>query len=282
MKSLPWLRLYTEIIDDEKLGLLAFEDRWHFIALLCLKGKGVLDNESDAEMLRRKVALKMGLTCAELEKVASRLSRMGLIDFDTFQPCAWDMRQMPSDTDPTNAQRQHRHRMKNKGITPDNALRNASVTRIDTDTDIDIEKEEEGKKKPAQAQATTLDIAASLLSDWETVRKAKKAGPLTATAIAGLTREAAKAGLTITEAVTACVEAGWQGFRADWYAKRTEVNPAAAMTAGNRSESFAMQDQRAKRKAWEEMTGEKWPDDEPSAKPIEMVVDISNAPKRLA
>ena len=145
MKSLPWLRLYTEIIDDEKLGLLAFEDRWHFVALLCLKGKGVLDNEPDADMLRRKVALKMGLTCAELEKVASRLSRMGLIHFDTFQPCAWDMRQMQSDTDPTNAQRQHRHRMKNKAVTGDNALRNAEITRKDTDTDteVDTDKEEE-------------------------------------------------------------------------------------------------------------------------------------------
>ena len=98
MKSLPWLRLYTEIIDDEKLGLLAFEDRWHFVALLCLKGKGVLDTEPDLEMLQRKVALKMGLTCAELEKVAKRLSRMKLIDFETFQPIAWNERQMHSDT----------------------------------------------------------------------------------------------------------------------------------------------------------------------------------------
>ena len=57
VKTLPWLRLYTEIIDDEKLGLLAFEDRWHFIAILCLKGKGVLDGEPDTEMLQRKVAL---------------------------------------------------------------------------------------------------------------------------------------------------------------------------------------------------------------------------------
>ena len=76
MKALPWLRLYTETIDDEKLGLLAFEDRWHFIALLCLKGKGILDSEPDTEMLWRKAALKMGLTVAELEKVVSRLARM--------------------------------------------------------------------------------------------------------------------------------------------------------------------------------------------------------------
>lgn len=41
--SNPWLRLYTEAVDDEKLRLLAFEDRWHFIAILCCKGKGIID-----------------------------------------------------------------------------------------------------------------------------------------------------------------------------------------------------------------------------------------------
>lgn len=45
---LPWLRLYHRIIDDDKMRLLAFEDRWHFIALLCLKREGVLDEKMTA------------------------------------------------------------------------------------------------------------------------------------------------------------------------------------------------------------------------------------------
>lgn len=85
-KHLPWFRFYTEAIDDEKLGLLAFEDRWHFVALLCLKGKGVLDDEPDAEMLARKVALKMGLTLAELAEVMRRLEAVGLACSATYQP----------------------------------------------------------------------------------------------------------------------------------------------------------------------------------------------------
>ena len=52
------------------------------------------------------------------------------------------------------------------------------------------------------------------------VRKAKKAGPLTATAIGGLVREAEKAGKTIEEAVTICCERGWQSLRADWLVDR--------------------------------------------------------------
>lgn len=113
MKALPWLRLYTETIDDEKLGLLAFEDRWHFIALLCLKGKGILDSEPDTEMLWRKAALKMGLTVAELEKVVSRLARMKLIDCKTLQPLAWNDRQAQSDS---STERTRKYREKKRAI----------------------------------------------------------------------------------------------------------------------------------------------------------------------
>ena len=46
--KLPWFRLYAEAIDDEKLRLLAFEDRWHFIALMCCMGQGILDSPPDS------------------------------------------------------------------------------------------------------------------------------------------------------------------------------------------------------------------------------------------
>jgi DNA-binding transcriptional regulator YiaG len=276
MKNLPWLRLYTEIIDDEKLGLLAFEDRWHFVAILCLKGKGVLDSEPDLDMLMRKAALKMGLTLNELEKVLSRLARMGLIDKDTLQPTSWDHRQMQSDSSSERV-RAFRERTKQP-----KRFSNVSVTAQDTDTDTDIEQEEEEKKvKPAQAQATTLNIPVDLLKDWEAIRKAKRAGPLTKTAIKGLQREADKAGISLEAAVTACVEASWQGFNADWYAGRTRVNPPAAMTASKHSaESFSERDARAKREAWEVMSGRKWPEQDLPASARRDVIEAQTTPIR--
>ncbi len=66
-------------------------------------------------------------------------------------------------------------------------------------------------------------VPPSLLSDWLQVRKDKRAGPLTATVIEGLTREAKKAGLTVESAVRYCCEAGWQGFNAGFHAKREGV-----------------------------------------------------------
>jgi hypothetical protein len=51
--------------------------------------------------------------------------------------------------------------------------------------------------------------------DFLTTRKAKKA-PLTQTALDGIQREAAKAGMTLAAAVTLAAESGWQGFKAKW------------------------------------------------------------------
>ena len=142
MKALPWLRLYTETIDDEKLGLLAFEDRWHFIALLCLKGKGILDSEPDTEMLWRKAALKMGLTVAELEKVVSRLARMKLIDCKTLQPLAWNDRQAQSDS---STERTRKYREKKRAINGKHGGDDAETSQerpsdgLEEDTDTDKE-----------------------------------------------------------------------------------------------------------------------------------------------
>lgn len=113
MKALPWFRMYHEALDDEKLRLLAFEDRWHFVALLCCKAKGILD-EGNPDLIRRKAAVKLGLASRELDEVARRLSEVDLIDRETLQPNAWADRQCQSDKDETNAQRQARYRETHK------------------------------------------------------------------------------------------------------------------------------------------------------------------------
>ena len=133
MSKYPWFRLYTETVDDEKLRLLAFEDRWHFVALLCCKGSGLLDSGDDDSLLRRKLAVKLGLSVREFEEVSRRLSEVGLIDFDTFQPLAWDDRQFRSDSS-TDRVRKHRDRVKQS--------RNVSVTAQETDTDTETEEKQ--------------------------------------------------------------------------------------------------------------------------------------------
>lgn len=86
------------------------------------------------------------------------------------------------------------------------------------------------------------DVDELVWSDWLAVRRAKRAGPVTATVLAGMRREAAKAGVSVEAAIRTCAERGWQGFRADW------LRPAAA--AGNGHEPEWRREQRARNVAF--------------------------------
>lgn len=96
MSGPQWFRLYSRIVDDEKLRLLAFEDRWHFVALCCLKNSGLLD-EPDSQLRQRKIAVKMGVQSRELEEIFRRLQEVELID-ENMIPIAWDRLQFVSDS----------------------------------------------------------------------------------------------------------------------------------------------------------------------------------------
>src|SRR5690606_29037956 len=156
MSKMPWFRAYTEMVDDEKLRLLAFEDRWHFVAILCLKGQGIIDSEDP--LLMRKVAVKLGIDMRTLEEVVRRLAEVGLIEAQTLQPLAWESRQMRSDVDSTAADRKRRQREREKTASKDADLDNkdavtdtsrvtvTDVTRTEEDTDKDKEEEKEKTK----------------------------------------------------------------------------------------------------------------------------------------
>ncbi len=154
-RPLPWFRLYVEMVDDEKLRLLAFEDRWHYVALLCCKGARLLDAGDTLDLLRRKLAVKLGLAQRELEAAANRLAEVGLINAETFQPLAWDERQMRSDSSRDRVAA-FRERKKQGG--------NVTVTAQDVDTDKDQEQEHKAKP-PARSRARPTDAQIDL-PDW--------------------------------------------------------------------------------------------------------------------
>lgn len=109
-KALPWFRMWAEAVDDEKLRMLSFEDRWHFVAMLCLKCKGVL-NEKDPQVIHRKIAIKLGLDLLECETVMKRLVTVGLLN-SKWQPTNWSKRQFKSDSSTSRVQ-QFRKRKRN-------------------------------------------------------------------------------------------------------------------------------------------------------------------------
>jgi hypothetical protein len=114
LSGYPWFRVYGDAIDDDKLSLLSFEDRWHFVAVLCLKSKGILDD--GAPHLERRVAVKLGLQIEDASEVKRRLMDVGLID-ENWQPLAWGKRQYVSDHSGAARAKRYREKKRNKTVT---------------------------------------------------------------------------------------------------------------------------------------------------------------------
>ena len=98
-----------------------------------------------------------------------------------------------------------------------------AVERVSNGTSTNQEpltKNQEPKRELSAFASHLADLPEKLLQDFLVLRKAKKAGALTETALRGIAREGEKAGLSLIATVTACCEYGWQGFNAQWYADR--------------------------------------------------------------
>ena len=77
-----------------------------------------------------------------------------------------------------------------------------------------------------------------------------KRAPLTQTALDAIIKEAAKARLTLNDAIKSCVENSWQGFKADWY---LNVNKSSN---GNRPKLPSQMTEAERKAAHDEMTRE--------------------------
>jgi hypothetical protein len=214
MSGLQWFRLYHRIVDDEKLRLLAFEDRWHFVALCCLKADGLLDTPNDS-LRSRKIAVKLGVQLRELDEIGRRLQEVGLVD-ENLSPVAWDELQYKSDN---STERVKKYREKQQRNTVKREC-NVSVTRQETDTETEVNTNVLTAKRRGVIACKPAEISDSLWGDWQRHRKA----PFTETALKGFEREAAKAGLSVEWAITEAIERGWQGFKADWVKDKNNGN----------------------------------------------------------
>ena len=89
---------------------------------------------------------------------------------------------------------------------------------------------DDGKFKPADL-LKTFGVSDSVAADWLEMRKAKRANA-TKTAIAGIEREANKAGWTMEQALARACESGWTGFKADWVKGESAPADKPATTDG--------------------------------------------------
>lgn len=96
-------------------------------------------------------------------------------------------------------------------------------------------RNEPGKELDARVRA----LPPQLVEDYLAVRKAKKAGPFTETAVDQMEREAAKVGLSLEDAVRYCIGAGWQGFNAGWWSNREGLGQQRSAAPGNKHAAAA-------------------------------------------
>lgn len=238
--AMPWFRLYHRTIDDPKLKLLAFEDRWHFVALCCLKANGLLD-EPDSDIRNRKIAVSLGVQLRELDEISRRLREVDLID-EHLQPCAWDDLQCRSDHDPTAAKRQREKRRRDKGleaVTDASRVTSRNVTRLEEEKEEEKEKEvvpngttKRARKRDADPVPKPSDVDDQVWSDFCRMRE-REGHPITLTALRGIKREADKAGWTLNDALIECVARAWRGFKAEWVKDQRNERPANQRFAGN-------------------------------------------------
>jgi uncharacterized protein YdaU (DUF1376 family) len=76
-------------------------------------------------------------------------------------------------------------------------------------------------KKTVSAIAPPDGVSDNVWQDFKKLRNAKKA-PLTQTALAGIEREALKAGLLLSDVLGMCCERGWTGFKASWLVDKSQ------------------------------------------------------------
>lgn len=103
----------------------------------------------------------------------------------------------------------------------DNKVEDSAKTDTTSDfllTPVEKPTKRSSLKKPENVTEQTW-------KDFDAIRKAKKA-PLTETALNRIQTEATKAGIDLETALQVCCERGWQGFKADWYARDNTKTPS--------------------------------------------------------
>ncbi len=95
----------------------------------------------------------------------------------------------------------------------------------------DTRHQEEKEQKTAPDGDLFDGVDAQVVKDFRGLRTKLRA-PITPTAMAGIRREAERAGLSLQDALAMCCERGWRGFKAEWVAAdRSNVRPFPARSS---------------------------------------------------
>lgn len=260
MAALPYMQLYVADYLADTAHLSTIENGAYLLLIFNYWQRGESFKAKDERSLNGRLAAVARMSNEEWESVKESLA-----EFFEITPTEWKHARIERDLESVNAKSEQAKAAgrasaakKMSGAVKDkpasgldlqgcgngrltDAQRSFNHTDKDTDTDINKTKEKIQKEKSASPLAllTQAGVSASLANDFLAIRKAKKA-PLTETAIAGIEREARKAGKSLSEAIAICCERGWQGFDASWLLNASRAGPSQKKSLGEaREETIA-------------------------------------------
>ena len=230
--GIDWFRWHHGSVTDPKFGLVAKKAGcrvgdviavWAFLleAASSSHERGHF-GQPDFEAMDHLFGLEDGQSLVIFNQMGSR----GLVA--DCRISNWEKRQ-PKREDDTAAERKRRqrereHEMMMAVVVTDEVSRN--VTQCHAEVTLGHDREEESREEKKEEINTTPrkrsekttrpeDVSPNVWDDFVAHRKAKKA-TVTQTVIESFRREAAKAGVSLEDAMTICCSRGWQGFEASW------------------------------------------------------------------
>lgn len=154
--QMQWFRMYTDFITDPKIIAMSYENQRHFVTVMILKAKGVLDQDCSPQLMDRIVAQLMWINPEKIVAIKNTLIAASLID-ENWQPKAWEKRQQTSDHKSTGAERQRRYRERQKLEKEmlQEGIKKEEIAKVfDSIDDIDTIEERDGSDASRNAPVT--------------------------------------------------------------------------------------------------------------------------------
>ena len=161
---MPWIRLYTEMLDDPKLGRLPDSTKWRMCQLFLFAGEcdaeGYLVNGTDS-LTVEDIAWRLRVDAAELQSDLDQLTDLDIVAFEdgTWMIVKFSERQPRPQSEKRKAWRERKRRQREKDGTPDdtpedvtrdNAVNPAGFTATEKSR-VEKRREEESRSIAADA-----------------------------------------------------------------------------------------------------------------------------------
>lgn len=154
--SMPWVKIYTDILDDPKLGRLPELTRWRFVQLVLIAGEcdaeGLLVS-GDKALTEQDIAWRLRVRSPLLHRDLIKLIGVGVIEKTDqgYRVCKFAQRQGRKQSEKREMWRVRQQRRRDN--TKEEDVTHAGVTRDTNDRHASRVEEEEEKRKHSGADA---------------------------------------------------------------------------------------------------------------------------------